>query len=273
MLRRAKLGLNTGKRGGASADAGFVLPDTGNLARVYSLRQYDGYSGFCIRVVRATDSATLDVGFVDGVVDATAIASFCAGTTGKVDRWYDQSGTGTFAFQATDGRRPFIYESGAIVTYGGVTSLRWPAASDLGIGSTIDCQSSFAVYKITSIQGLNTILFGSSTAQMWAGGTAIGGVNGVTIWTGSVRVTNTSENTNYNLSSWFGGSDDKVDTNASDEATAGSEIGAFNISNISRGDGNFSINGYMHEVILYTASQYANKSTIENMINDYYSIY
>lgn len=251
----------------------FILPNTGDLLRVFSLRKYDGYNGNCLRVIRASDSATLEVGFVDGVVDIAAIIVFCAGTTGKIDRWYDQSGSGTFAFQATDALRPFIYESGAIVTEGGLPSIRWPSASSLSIGSSLSVKSAFIVYKISAIQGLNTLLIGSASSQLWGGGTAIGGVNGVTVWTGTVRVSNTSENTNYNLSSFFADPDNKVSTNGADEATAGTAISSLSVTGLSRGDGNFSINGKKHEVILYGASQYSEKATIENMINSYYSIY
>ena len=68
-----------------------------------------GYAGPCLRVVRASDSATLDVGFLsDGWIDAPALFAFLVGTTGKVDIWYDQSGNTRNALQTTDARRPTI---------------------------------------------------------------------------------------------------------------------------------------------------------------------
>ena len=56
------------------------------------------YAGYCCRIQRASDSATLDLGFVQSgpryVVDAASGDTFCAGTTGTIIRGYDQSGNG-----------------------------------------------------------------------------------------------------------------------------------------------------------------------------------
>jgi len=59
----------------------------------YSLRLLDkDYAGNCIKVRRASNDATQDIGFVEGLVDTSALETFCAGTDGYIDTWYDQSG-------------------------------------------------------------------------------------------------------------------------------------------------------------------------------------
>lgn len=76
----------------------------------YGLRKLtSAYAGNCVRVVRASDSTTLDIGFgLDGWVDVAAIFNFIAGTTGRFDIWYDQSGNARNALQTTAARRPGI---------------------------------------------------------------------------------------------------------------------------------------------------------------------
>ena len=70
------------------------------------------YTGDLIRVRRASDSAEQDIGFDgDGLLDTSALATFCAGTDGFVVRWYDQSGNGNDAVQATTANQPKVYDS------------------------------------------------------------------------------------------------------------------------------------------------------------------
>lgn len=77
------------------------------------------YAGSAFRVVRASDSTTLDVGFVGSQLDNAALATFLAGTTGAVSIWYDQSGNGNDATQTTAANRPTIQ----VYKIGGATSL------------------------------------------------------------------------------------------------------------------------------------------------------
>lgn len=61
-----------------------------------------------INVVRASDSATLDIGFApNGDPDIGTLTAFLSGTTGKLVTIYDQAGTRDLT-QATDANRPPI---------------------------------------------------------------------------------------------------------------------------------------------------------------------
>lgn len=46
----------------------------------------------CIDVTRASDNTTQTIGFIGNVVDGGLADAFCAGTTGRITKWYDQSG-------------------------------------------------------------------------------------------------------------------------------------------------------------------------------------
>lgn len=83
------------------------------------------YLGNCIKVRRVSDNATQDIGFVDGVLDTSAIASFCGAADGTIATWYDQSGNG-FNWLSTNNpqagtiaNEPIIYYNSAITTDAG----------------------------------------------------------------------------------------------------------------------------------------------------------
>lgn len=72
------------------------------------------YAGSCIRVRRASDSTTLDVGFdANGNLDTTSMETFCAGTDGFVNIFYDQSGNARDFTIATASAQPQIVAAGA----------------------------------------------------------------------------------------------------------------------------------------------------------------
>jgi hypothetical protein len=74
----------------------------------------NAYKGYCLEVQRQSDSATLNVGFINGYVDKAAIDTFCVGTNGSVKTWYNQFGANN-ASQSTFGNMPVICESGVFV--------------------------------------------------------------------------------------------------------------------------------------------------------------
>lgn len=76
----------------------------------YSVRKINpAYSGNCLKIIRASDSTQLDIGFtVNNEIDVSAIAVFLKNTTGKVVTWYDQSGNSYDLTQATDSKRAGI---------------------------------------------------------------------------------------------------------------------------------------------------------------------
>ena len=81
-------------------------------AAAYSLRRLSGsYTGSSIEVRRASDNATLDIGFVNNELDTATLSTFCSGTNGYVTTWYDQSGNGNDAEQTTAASQPKIYDS------------------------------------------------------------------------------------------------------------------------------------------------------------------
>lgn len=85
-------------------------------ASAYSLRLLStAYSGAAIQVRRSSDNALQDIGFTaGGDLDTVALKTFVSADNGTVERWYDQSGNGLDAMQASQGNQPLIVNAGVI---------------------------------------------------------------------------------------------------------------------------------------------------------------
>jgi hypothetical protein len=73
------------------------------------------YTGYCMQVIRASDSQTKDIEFVNGLVDQDTLEEFCAGTDGYVNIMYDQAGNYNWS-QSNSANRPLIVSSGTMNT-------------------------------------------------------------------------------------------------------------------------------------------------------------
>ena len=85
----------------------------------FSVRKVNSsYTGDCMRIRRSTDNAELDVGFVSGDLDTSAISTFCGVDIGYVVNWYDQSGNNNDKSNSTASNQPIIYNNGFILRNG-----------------------------------------------------------------------------------------------------------------------------------------------------------
>ncbi len=123
-----------------------------SAAAAYSLRKLrSAYTGSAIRVRRASDNTEQDIGFVGEDLNTSALTTFCSGTNGFVKTWYDQSGNGYDATQATAANQPQIVSSGSVITTNGKASLKFDGSNDnLLLSSTITLATSqeFSTFHI-----------------------------------------------------------------------------------------------------------------------------
>lgn len=119
-----------------------LLDKVTGAAAAYSLRKLrNAYAGSAVRLRRSSDNAEQDIGFSDGGFDVSAAASFIGGGSGYCAKWYDQSGNGHDAIQATAGAQPLykasshngkpgLYFDGGdyMATTGGTFLVAWVAA-------------------------------------------------------------------------------------------------------------------------------------------------
>jgi Ig-like domain CHU_C associated len=92
------------------------LSNTSPSSGAYSIRQLStSYTGKLFQVRRSSDNTTQDVGFTaGGEADTTALKTFVGSGDGFVSIWYDQSGSGNNATQATALLQPRIVSAGVI---------------------------------------------------------------------------------------------------------------------------------------------------------------
>jgi hypothetical protein len=131
------------------------------------------YTGACMRVRRASNNNETDIGFdANGVLDTTALASFCTGTNCFVQTWYDQSGNGANLIQTVTSRQPQIYDSatGVILDDAGLLpALYFPGASGSSMVTTagvttFDAADRYVtVHSVYSWTGVNTLSY------VWSG--------------------------------------------------------------------------------------------------------
>ncbi len=104
-------------------------------AGIYSVRRLYTWNGLCCRVVRASDSATLDVSFSGNVADYMTVQAWAGGSDVAVSIWYDQSGNARDLIQTTAASRPLFYST---KLYGRDPSIQFDGTSSfLSIPSTI----------------------------------------------------------------------------------------------------------------------------------------
>jgi hypothetical protein len=98
-----------------------LLDSFSGASAAYSLRNLSSaYTGPLIRVRRSSDNAERDIyGTFRGDLDLAALTSFVGANSGFVTTWYDQSGTGRHATQATAASQPRIVNAGAVETVNG----------------------------------------------------------------------------------------------------------------------------------------------------------
>ncbi len=111
------------------------------------------YFGPCLKVRRSSDNTTQDIYFVGGSIDVTSLQTFCSGTNGFVDTWYDQSGRSVNMVQSTVGSQPQIVVSGTINSMIGGYYLDFDGSNDFfeNASGPVVSSSFFVSYALTKL--------------------------------------------------------------------------------------------------------------------------
>jgi hypothetical protein len=130
------------------------------------------YNGAALRVRRESDNTELDIGFVDGMLDETALLNFVGSGNGFVTKLYDQSGHGHHALQATVGKQPTIVQGGSIQRIGTAPAVRFNGSNSflqvpaLNLTATSQLSLWLAFRPLTTAMGIileSTVQFYGST--------------------------------------------------------------------------------------------------------------
>jgi hypothetical protein len=272
----------------------YLLDDYSGAAAAYSLRLLrSAYTGDAIKVRRASDNTEQDIGFVNNELDVATLESFCSGTNGFVTTWYDQSGNGRNATQTTAANQPQIVSSGSVITKGTKPSIQFDGTNDELINTSSLTFSDVTLVTIlnseNSSQDSTAIMVNKSTTGLIAqgfGGLGTSDVFGTRTrnpFPGDINVDKSKSGvgTNQLLAFNFGivGVASPTNTlyvdNNLETATLGSRS-TINVTNFvtigSRQLFNY-FNGKFSEAIVYLSDESANRTGIEDNINDFYSIY
>jgi hypothetical protein len=123
---------------------------------------------YALRVVRTSDSAQQDIGFLpSGAFNASGLTSFCGASACKVVTWYDQSANGRNATQGSDSERPTIWNGSTWTTSTGQPGLTFSGNQFLDFGTT-DIDLTSASYAFSSVSDLSAVnsdepIFGCGT--------------------------------------------------------------------------------------------------------------
>jgi len=297
MIRHAPsigLGLGISLRSDTLGASG-LLDLYGGAAAAYSLRALSrGWlAGDVVEVRRSSDSTTDS--FTASQITNGELEAFCGVGDGFVSTWYDQSGNGNDATQATTTAQPKIVSAGSLVTGG----IDFDGVDDqLGLtGAGLDIFKNVRYGQVFSVATSDEI--GLSTSRI---------IEFKTTGTGA-RYTLGESNT---IASSYRVGGRRLDADAFDSTTAsathgsteklvtgftnwsdaeayiyqnGTNVGtdlsfqtAGLTSNTSSrlentGIGTAGFDGRIREIIIYDFDQSANRAAIETNINDHYGIY
>ena len=131
------LGLHGLRRRSAAPADGYL--SAGTLAKASAIhatrKLVSSYNGPAYRLIRVSDNAELDIGFIGQSLDWAAASAFIGASSARVMTWYDQSGNGYDLTQGTAASRPVCNVRGrtgeqggvGLWTTGGTAHMAWPA--------------------------------------------------------------------------------------------------------------------------------------------------
>ena len=264
------------------APATLLLDTYTGSAAAYSLRLLSStYSGDAVEVYNGTSYA--DIGFADGELDTTALATHCGSNDGFVSKWYDQSGNTNDAAQTTTASMPKIYDgTTGVVTENGKPTVQFDGASDyMEFGESWGAEMTMIATWKASATGEQQIYnmesggirFAMSTNRSGnsivtrdnsgAGTSSLSGNPTITTLGITSHITNstsTSHSLHHNNVSLTG--------TAASRAQNGTNTFASN-----SGGTSFFLNGVMSEAVLYLSDKTTDRTGIEDNINTFYNIY
>lgn len=246
-------------------------------AAAYSLRKLSSSTSNVVRVRRSSDDAEQD--FTAAAVSDGTLESFCGVGDGFVSTWYDQSGNGNDATQATIASQPKIVDAGVLVTNG----LDFDGVDDgfdlPTVISSINAASSFVVAKTTDASLTQSALALSRNAPEEARfylPVAIDGSfyfgYGSDVTAVNLGLADTSEHL-FTATAGSSTAEGFID------GTSGGTVSSVDLYSQQALGGIGNINGTTHwvgtirEIIIYASDQSSNRVGIETNINDHYNIY
>ena len=246
-------------------------------AAAYSVRKLDkDYTGYAMKVRRASDDAEVDIGFdSNGDLDTSAIATHCGSGNGYVVTWYDQAnigGTPNNATQSTSSKQPQIYNGTAVITDNGKPALDTLTSGKFTI-TQLDVVSAFYVARTATLNYASFVLADAATGFTMPGSNSTFGQIGFYDGSNSVFGTNYQNDLNQHLVSAVATASATVHVDGVSEASGTASSVSVDAFFDGRSANNINFEGKAQEIVLWTTDQSTNRTGIETDINTYFSIY
>jgi len=257
---------------------------TGSTA-AFSVRKLSkDYTGYCMRVRRASDDAEADIGFdSNGDLDTSAIATHCGASAGYCSVWYDMSGNGNNVTQSAEGSQPQIYNGTAVITENGKPAVDFDGTDDFfdidNTGYDIGNLSSFFVAKsnnASASQDMGLSLSGSTGNKRWYA-PYINGGNFNFGYSSSTTAITTSADTNQHIFTAIAGTTLGSFEAFLDGSSLGTALRTTGVDTAQATGIAYFFTGFygeisVQEVIIWNADQSNNRTGIESDIDTYYTI-
>ena len=256
-----------------------VLQIAPSATAAYSLRSLTGGDPKVVRVRRDTGGGAGDndeQDFTASGISSGALVDFVgSGNDGFVDTWYDQSGNGSDAVQATDGSQPKIVSSGNLIAGGlrfdDAQKLETAGSFTFGDGTTL---STFLTNKSDGDENAYLFRFvsdyivyntGGGVRRVFAKTNANSGSLGSEeeLWT-TISTLNSSGGT----ANFF--ADGTLVSSA--DANIGTNTVSSKVLNIGGSGSTTHWNGTVNEVIFYATDQTSNRAALDANIISHYGI-
>ncbi len=273
-----------------------LLDSYSGAEAAYSLRKLDcNYAGSAVRIRRSSDNTEQDIGFSGNDLDEAALITFTgngAGNDGFVVTWYDQSGNGDDAVQATSTKQPQIVDEGAVLEQNSLPTMYFDGTDDYLSVSSITLNVYTSLYVV--LRAVNSakpmfiehgpdaanndgFYFYGSTGDPWRfRRDALGqhAASGVSNWVSSGTGAGLAlADLQYNGTGAYY-LDNSAQANNTISGSAFGNTGATQTLYIfSRAGSAVFADGHLSEFVLYDSDQTANRSNIISNINTYYTIY
>lgn len=256
----------------------------------YSLRKLNNTTSKALIQIRRDDTGALSNVFytVLDKLNTDYISSFCAGTTCRISKWYDQSGLGRhLVYDATlVTPAPVIFENGAIVTDGGEVAIKFSNIQGLYTEASYTVPENstiFTVFRKTSGNNIDENLLSSAAGSIQrvaaTNNWIVKGINSDSISL-STGITGATESILYINSNTTGTSNTELMTGVNSDPYGYIGTGAPITQDLPTKLGiSADINslagftGFIKEIILYGNNKSADRFEIQNNINNYYNIY
>ena len=234
----------------------------------YSFRKLrSAYTGNCIQVRRSSDNTLLNIGFVNNVLDTTALLNFCGAGNGFINIWYDQSGnTGRNQTAVTSANQPQIVSSGSLILVNGKAAYSLNGTNQYLTLSTAISGSNLSIIQVFKIND-NTFItnFGGGSSYVMFGFTSSFSPDTIAVLSRYKNNVLLSTPDAPQVSSNYGNNTQILNS---------AYYSSFSWSGIGFGNStSFPLLGNCQELVIYTSNQLANNTGINANVNSYYTIY